>query len=78
MHVRIGPEIQEVLWSALRLGVHLHVGAFDHLLQPVAGPAGGDAGRDAELEVGIILVVELDQAREGGKCSFAAGDVGRG
>jgi hypothetical protein len=57
---------------------HLHVGAFDHLFQPVAGPAGGDRGRDAELEVGIILVVELDQSGEGGEDGFAAGDVGRG
>ena len=50
------------------LGVkHLQVGTFDHLFQPVAGPAGGDPGRDAQLEVGIVLVVELDQFRKRGQ-----------
>ncbi|MCU1251904.1 MAG: hypothetical protein JWQ49_4933, partial [Edaphobacter sp.] len=33
----------------------------------VAGPVGGDSGRDAELVVRIILVVELDQSGEGGE-----------
>src|ERR1700732_2656462 len=61
------------------LGVkHLQVGAFDHLFQPVAGRSGGDPSRDAQLEGGIVLVVELDEFREGGENGFPAGGVGGG
>lgn len=59
------------------LGVkHLPVGAFGHLLQPVAVPAGGDPSRDARREVGVILLVELDEFRERGENSFSVGGVG--